>query len=147
MKKLIKALTLSTTSILALNFVGCTTTPKGSSAYGVNNSNAVVVSEVISNYVQLKAPAANTNLLIVPDRKKSVIYSNVQTILQNKGYAIVEAPLPENTLVTVLKYRVSPVANNAVSIVINLAGNEAVGMAFKVNNQWKPFTSYTVKEN
>ncbi|QJB50186.1 hypothetical protein HGD77_16435 (plasmid) [Acinetobacter sp. NEB149] len=53
-----------------------------------------------------------------------------------------------NTTVTVLKYRVSPIAENSVSVVINLAGIEAVGMALKPKNQpWQPFFGYTVKEN
>ena len=56
-----------------------------------------------------------------------------------------EVPLPPDTLVTVLKYRVSPVASNAVSVVLNLAGGEAVGMAYEVDKKWMPFNRYTVK--
>lgn len=145
MKNYTKALFLSASSLFVLSSVGCATTPKGSTAYGVNNSNSAAVSTVISNYVEIKAPAANTNLLIVPDHKNSVIYNNVKTTLQNKGYAIVEVPLPPDTLVTVLKYHVSPVASNAVSVVLNLAGGEAVGMAYEVDKKWMPFNRYTVK--
>lgn len=148
MKKLSKAVTLSLVSLFSLNLVGCATTPKGSIVYGVDQSNSVAVAEVVSNYVVLHSPAANTNLLIIPDQNKSSVYETVKTNLQKKGYAIAEAPVPVNTTVTVLKYRVSPIAENAVSVVINLAGVEAVGMALKPKNQpWQPFFGYTVKEN
>ena len=146
MKKLAKAVTLSLASFLTLSFVGCATvSSKSSSAFGVNSSNNTAVTEVITNYTALNAPAANTNILIIPDKKNSVIYNSVKANLQAKGYAIVEAPLAENTLVTVLTYSVSPVADNALSVVINLAGVEAVGMVFRVNKEWKPFSSYTVR--
>lgn len=146
MNKFAKVLTLSLASVLTMSFVGCATVnPNRSNVFGVNSSNSEAVSDVITNYTLLNAPAANTNIIVIPDGTNSQVYNSVKAKLQSKGFAIVESPVPENTLVTVLKYNVSPVADNALSVVINLAGVEAVGMAFRVNKEWKPFSSYTVR--